>query len=166
MQTYAPVTQWPVMHLMLIEALKHNYTTKQLDFVQAFPQAPILKTQFAELPKGIKIQNADSKTHGFEALRSIYGGKDAGRQWFLYLCGKLLDIGFKQSEIDEFIFYCGKVVFVLYTDDSIILGPDETEIGALIEKMKQSGLDLTVEGELADFLGVSIKKIDGKDGPE
>ena len=57
------------------------------------------------------------------------------------------------------IFYCGRVVFVLYTDDSIIMEPDEAEIDALIEKMKQSGLDLTVEGELADFLGVNIKKL-------
>jgi hypothetical protein len=102
----------------------------------------------------------------FEVLRNIYGGKDAGRQWFLHLCGKLLGIGFKQSEIDECIFYCGKMVFVLYTDDSIIMGPDEAEIDALIEKMKQSRLDLTVEGKLADFLGVNIKKIDGEDGPE
>ena len=116
------------MRFDLIEALKHNYTTKQLDFAQAFPQVPILKTQFVELPKGIKIQNVDSKTHVFEALRNIYGGKDAGRQWFLYLCGELLDIGFKQSENDECIFYCGKVVFVLYSDDSIIMGPDKAEM--------------------------------------
>ena len=32
--------------------------------------------------------------------------------------------------------------------------------------MKQSGLDLTVEGKLADFLGVNIKKLDGEHGPE
>ena len=51
-ETYAPVAQWPVIRLMLIEALKHNYVTKQLDFVQAFPQAPISKKQFFGAAKG------------------------------------------------------------------------------------------------------------------
>ena len=137
-ETYAPVAQWPVIRLMLIEALKHNYVTKQLDFVQAFPQAPISKKQFVELPKGVTIQGVNAETHVFEVLRNIYGGKDAGRQWFLHLRGKLLSIGFKQSAIDECLFYCGNVVFVLYTDDSIIMGPDEAEIDALIEKMKRN----------------------------
>ena len=101
---------------MLIESLKHNYVTKQLDFVQAFPQAPISKKQFVELPKGLEIEGASNATHVFEGLRNIYGGKDAGRQWFLHLKKKLLEVGFEQSQFDECLFYCGNVVFILYTD--------------------------------------------------
>jgi hypothetical protein len=134
-ETYSPVAQWPVIRLMLIESLKHNYVTKQLDFVQAFPQAPISKKQFVELPKGLEIEGASNATHVFEVLRNIYGGKDAGRQWFLHLKKKLLEVGFEQSQFDECLFYCGNVVFILYTDDSIILGPDEAEIDSPIEKM-------------------------------
>ena len=97
-----------------------------------------------ELPKGVTIQNANEKTHVFEVLRNIYGGKDAGRQWFLRLRGKLLSIGSQAvSQSMNASFTVGRVVFVLYTDDSIIMGPDKAEIDALIEKMKQSGLDLT-----------------------
>ena len=36
-ETCSPVAQWPVIRSMLIESLKHNCVTKQLDFVQAFP---------------------------------------------------------------------------------------------------------------------------------
>jgi hypothetical protein len=60
-ETYLPVAQWPVIRLMLIEALKSNYVTKQLNFVQVFPQALISKKQFVELPKGITIQGADPR---------------------------------------------------------------------------------------------------------
>ena len=102
----------------------------------------------------------------FEVLRNIYGGKDAGRQWFLHLKKHLLDIGFTQSQHDECLFYCGNVIFILYTDDSIILGPDEAEIDSLIDKMKQAGLDLTVAGKLEDFLGVNIEEKKGEHGPE
>jgi hypothetical protein len=88
----------------------------------------------------------------FEVLRNIYGGKDAGTQWFLHLKKHLLDIGFVQSQHDECLFYCGNVIFILYTDGSIILGPDEAKIDSLIDKMKQACLDLTVAGKLEDFL--------------
>ena len=86
---------------MLVNALIQKWHAKQLDFVQAFPQAPIAKTQFVELPKGITIKGVNSSTHVFEVLRNIYGGKDAGRQWFLHLKKHLLDIGFTQSQHDS-----------------------------------------------------------------
>jgi histone deacetylase 1/2 len=51
-------------------------------------------------------------------------------------------------------------MYVLYTDDSILGGPNEKEIEEIIEKMKQIKLDITVEGDLSDFLGVNINRID------
>jgi hypothetical protein len=51
-------------------------------------------------------------------------------------------------KLTNIYFYCGNVVFVFYTDDSIIFGPDTAEIHSLINKMKAAGLDLTVEGKL------------------
>jgi hypothetical protein len=47
---------------------------------------------------------------------------------------------------------------VLYTDDSILAGPDSKELDSIIEEMKKAELDLTVEGDIADFLGVKIEK--------
>jgi hypothetical protein len=50
-----------------------------------------------------------------------------------------------------------------YTENSILAGPDEQELDQIIEDMKGAGLvDLTVEGDLSDFLGVEIsRKQDG-----
>ena len=53
-------------------------------------------------------------------------------------------------------------MYVLYTDDSIIAGPDPKEIDLVIKEIQQVGLDITVEGTLEDFLGVNIsRKADG-----
>jgi hypothetical protein len=76
-ETYSLVAQWPVIRLLFVQALINNGVTKQLDFVQAFPQTPISCKQFAELPKGIKIQGLDPRDYVFEVLRNIYSGKDA-----------------------------------------------------------------------------------------
>jgi hypothetical protein len=47
---------------------------------------------------------------------------------------------------------------VLYTDDSILAGPDEQELDNIIKDMISSKLVLTVEGNISDFLGVRIEK--------
>ncbi len=83
--------------------------------------------------------------------------------WNLYLVEKLKSIGFVQSEHDECIFYKGKAVYALYTDDSILAGPDQKELEEIYEQMKSTGLDMTKEeGGLEDFLGVNIERVDNK----
>jgi len=54
-------------------------------------------------------------------------------------------------------------VYVLYMDDSILAGPDSREIEGIIQEIKSHKLDITVLGDVNDFLGVNITKIkDGK----
>ena len=49
-------------------------------------------------------------------------------------------------------------MFVLYTDDSILAGPKLVDIEQAIERMQEAGLNLTVEGDISDFLGVKISR--------
>jgi Reverse transcriptase (RNA-dependent DNA polymerase). len=76
-----------------------------------------------------------------------------------YLVDKLVnEVGFKQSEVDECVFYKGNILYVLYTDDSIIAGPNKEEIEKVIESIKSTGLNITIEGDLQDFLGINIQR--------
>ncbi len=47
----------------------------------------------------------------------------------------VLDETFKPSKIDECVFYYGKTIFIVYTDDTILIGPDQQEIDDLIKKL-------------------------------
>jgi hypothetical protein len=50
-------------------------------------------------------------------------------------------------------------MYVLYTDDSLLAGPNKREIVDIIEELKMKAkLAITVEGDLADFLGVNIER--------
>ena len=49
-------------------------------------------------------------------------------------------------------------MYVLYTDDSILAGPNKDELDQIIEDIKGTGLDITDEGDIADFLGVNIQR--------
>lgn len=80
--------------------------------------------------------------------------------WNQYLVRKLVsDLGFQQSAVDECVFYRGSTLYVLYTDDSLLAGPDKNEIDQIIDELqKKAKLAITVEGDLADFLGVNIDR--------
>ena len=47
---------------------------------------------------------------------------------------------------------------VLHTDDSILAGPNKAELDQITEDIKGTGLDITNEGDIADFLGVNIQR--------
>jgi len=49
----------------------------------------------------------------------------------------LLKLGFKASNIDEYVFYYGKTIFIVYTDDTILIGPDQEEIDELIRRLSK-----------------------------
>jgi hypothetical protein len=141
-------------------SLTLGWHTKQLDYVQAFPQAPPETQLYTRLPAGIHHDGCvSSASHMMKVLRNVYGSKQAGRTFNKYLVAKLTSIGFSQSRIDPCVFYKGGMMYVLYTDDSILAGPDLREIEECIEEMKGVNLDITVEGDLSDFLGVNIDRL-------
>jgi hypothetical protein len=53
--TYAPDATWESIRVLLALVLRHNWKTKQLDYVLAFPQAPVERECYMRIPKGIVI---------------------------------------------------------------------------------------------------------------
>ena len=97
--------------------------------------------------------------------KNLYGQKQSGRLWYRYLTQKLLkELGFERSQVDECVFYRGKTVYILYTDDSILSGPDPEEIEQVLKDLKKANLELTDKGNIEDFLRVNIERKEGKIG--
>ena len=66
------------------------------------------------------------------------------------------DVSFVQSKVDECILCKGNVIYLLYTDNMILAGLDKSEIDEVIKQVRGAKLNITVEGDLQDFLGVCI----------
>ena len=162
-QTYAPVASWNSIRVLLAMVAAWGWHTKQIDYVLAFPQAPVEKEIYMRIPKGFEV-DGNNHDHVLKVNRNVYGQKQAGRVWNKFLEGKLVnELNFTQSTVDECVFYRGKTMYVLYTDDSILAGPDEAEIQKIIEDIRGIGLNITEEGDIQDFLGINISKMeDGK----
>ena len=88
----------------------------------------------------------------------MYDQKQAGKVWADFLSENLFKIGFETSKIDECVFYCGNLVFLVYVDDGIFVSLDSTPINNVIRELQDSKLKLEYQGHLTDYVGVKIKK--------
>jgi hypothetical protein len=111
-----------------------------------------------QIPRGLEVEGGNTRDFVLQLHRNVYGQKQAGRVWNKYLIDILVNkVKSQQSKVDECVFYRGNLIYVLYTDDSILAGPDQNEIEKAIEDIKAAGLDITVEGDLQEFLGETSK---------
>jgi hypothetical protein len=123
-KTYASVVTWFSIRLLIVIGIIFCWALRQVDYIMAYPQAPIECDMYMELPQGIQVSEGDSKEYVLKLLKNIYGQKQAGRVWNAYLVEKLSSIGFKASLINDCVFYCNDIIFMVYVDNGIFLGKD------------------------------------------
>ena len=156
--TYSPFSSLAIICLLMTIAAVHRWPTKQLDYVLAFPQALIEQELYMIIPKGYQLPEGKNKDYTLKLNKNLYGQKQAGRVWNHFLVQKLESVGFHQLKYDPCILYRGKVIYILYTDDSIITAPTLDEINNAIKAIKSTSLIVTEEGDVQDFLGVNITR--------
>ena len=109
-------------------------------------------------PPGLEIPSSIAVC---KLQKSLYGLKQASRQWYAKLSDTLRTLGFQHSRNDYSLFYKLKdntiVLLAVYVDDIVITGNDPEEINKLKvfldDTFKIKGL-----GELHYFLGMEIIK--------
>jgi Reverse transcriptase (RNA-dependent DNA polymerase) len=153
-ETYAPVASWASIRLIMYVAILKQWETRQLDFVLAFPQAPVETDLYMDIPSGFEV-SGNPKEYALKLINNLYGQKQAGRVWNIHLTKGLQDLGFKQSVSDPCIFWRRGVVLVIYTDDTIVTGADTKEVQKAIDDIS-SKFTITSQQKVDDFLGVKI----------
>jgi hypothetical protein len=68
----------------------------------------------------------------------------------------LLDLGLKECQHDQCLFYKANLLIVLYIDDAGIAAPEAKHINEFITSLETKGFTLTKEGTFSKFLGIKI----------
>jgi hypothetical protein len=162
--TYSPVVSWSTVRLMFIFALLNNWHIRSIDFVLAYPQAPIKTDIFMTPPKVppdfviADLPNPLARsTSLYKLLQNLYGLKDAGKTWGDFLHTGLVARGWLPSRIDSCLYTKRNIALVLYVDDACLLSPDPALITAEIASL-QSEFNLTDDGDLHDYLGTRFTR--------
>ena len=103
---------------MIIFGIIFCWALRQVNFVMAYPQAPIKVDIYMELPQGIQTAYGNSKDHVLKLEKNIYGQQQAGRVWNSFLVDKLMSLEFTPSLIDDCVFFHDDIIFMVYRSSS------------------------------------------------
>ena len=63
------------------------------------------------------------------------------------------------SLIDDCVFFCDDIIFMVYVNDGIFLGNNDLKLQADIQEIQELELNIEDQGHPADYIGVNIKKL-------
>ena len=96
-RVFATVVKALTIRLVLAIAAARDYNLTSLDIRQAYLQATIDEDLYMRVPPGV---NSGNNSLVCKLRRSLYGLKQAGREWGLLLTSFLVSWGFVRSTID------------------------------------------------------------------
>ena len=67
----------------------------QVDYVQSFPNTPIVGEVYIKAPEGFQVEDGENNYYVINLHRNMYGQKQVGRVWYKYLTKNILmELGF------------------------------------------------------------------------
>lgn len=128
-ESFSPVAKLVTVRVLLTVATARKWSTHQIDINNAFLHGFLDEEVYMLPPQGYTGARPGQVCRLY---RSLYGLKQAGRQWNVELCCKLEDFGFIQSTFDHCLFIkrssTSFIILLVYVDDVLIIGDCEKEI--------------------------------------
>ncbi|CAM8989719.1 unnamed protein product [Rhodiola kirilowii] len=161
-ETFALVVKMTTIRTALTLASAKHWPLYQLDVNNAFLHGTLDEEVYMMLPPG-HLQNLKSQGKVCRLKKSLYGLKQASRQWFSKFSDALISFGFKQSLHDYSLFTYEAdgtfLILLVYVDDVVITGT----CTAMIHKVKQfihDAFKIKDLGLLKYFLGIEVARSD------
>ncbi|KAL0283795.1 UNVERIFIED_CONTAM: Retrovirus-related Pol polyprotein from transposon RE1 [Sesamum angustifolium] len=156
-ESFSPVAKNVTVRLFLSIAAAYSWPVHQLDINNAFLHGHLDEEVYMTPPEGYLVQpGMVCRLH-----KSLYGLKQASRQWNHEFTQTLGDFGFRQSAHDHCPFIkstsTGFLGLLVYVDDILIMGPAEALI---IEVKNYLNALFTIKdlGYAKYFLGLEIAR--------
>ena len=157
--TFSPVSSKDSFRVIMALVAHFDMELHQMDVKTAFLNGDLNEEVYMMQPEGF-VAN-DSGTLVCRLKKSIYGLKQASRQWYLKFHSVVASYGFVENKVDQCI-YCKvngrKFIFlILYVDDILLASSD---LGLLYEtkRMLSKNFDMKDLGEASFVLGIEIHR--------
>lgn len=157
--TFSPTAKIISVRCLLALAAARGWSLHQLDVNNAFLHGDLHEEIYMSPPPGLRRQGEEHLVCRLH--KSLYGLKQASRQWFAKFSEAIRSAGYVQSKADYSLFIRkqGKsfTALLIYVDDILITGNDPISI-ANIKKFLHNKFCLKDLGDLKYFLGIEISR--------
>ena len=130
--TYAPVVHLETIRTLLALAISENWEIQQMDIKGAYLNGRIKEEIYMKQPNGYD----DGTNHLCRLIKSLYGLKQAGREWNIEFNQQLKSHGWNPSMVDPCAYFRktteGIEIIVVWVDDLLLFASNKE----LMAKMK------------------------------
>mmetsp|Transcript_26722 Transcript_26722/g.40195 ORF Transcript_26722/g.40195 Transcript_26722/m.40195 type:complete len:496 (+) Transcript_26722:168-1655(+) len=158
---FSTVAKLSTLRLLLAIAAASGYRLTSIDVRQAYLQADLREDLYMQMPPGLTDVDSNGNKLIVKLRKSLYGLRQAGREWADLLSSFLIDWGFTRSTIDVCLYKYVKgdhlLYVVVWVDDCVIM---DNDVAVRDRFVKDLGSRFPVEdkGNLDWILQVQVRR--------
>ena len=157
-EIFSQVVKMSSIRTVLGIAASMNLEVEQLDVKTAFLHGDLEEEIYMEQPEGFIDKGNDQLV--CKLKKSLYGLKQASRQWYRKFDSFMTDHGYSRTTSDHCVFVKkypdgNFIILLLYVDDMLIVGQDTSKISKLKLELSKS-FSMKDMGPAKQILGIRI----------
>lgn len=162
--TFSPVVRMDTIRILLVIGHHYKLSMRKFDVKTAYLNGSLDEEIFMTQPEGFVIPGQESKV--CRLVKSLYGLKQAGRQWNICFNNFLSAFSLKQLKTDTCVFINngfnlesppshGLLILAIYVDDGLLLSNSPALMDECLDHLRQK-FEIT-SGEVSTFVGLQIE---------
>ncbi|BBH07384.1 wall-associated kinase 2, partial [Prunus dulcis] len=157
-ETFSPTAKLTTLRCLLTVAAARHWFIHQLDVQNAFLHGDLHEVVYMEPPPGLRRQRENVVCR---LNKSLYGLKQASRNWFSTFSDTIQKAGYQQSKAEYSLFTKAEgtsfTAVLIYVDDILLTGNNLQEMERL-KKFLLNRFRIKDLGDLKYFLGIEFSR--------
>ena len=158
-ETFSPVSKKDSLRIIMAMVAHYDLELHQMDVKTAFLNGNLDEEVFMDQPEGFVVDGKEQLV--CKLKKSIYGLKQASRQWYLKFNDTITSFGFNENIVDRCIYLkiSGSkfIILVLYVDD-ILLATNDLGLLRQTKDFLSKNFEMKDMGEASYVIGIEISR--------
>ena len=160
-ETYAPTSRYDSIRLTVAIAVAFGLFLEEADIDAAYLNAPLIDEVYMYPVPGYPLPTGTSPSDVFKLNKSLYGLRQAGREWHAHLHKRLIELGYRPLETATCMYVRWEsgeqTIIVVFVDDLLIASNKRDNIKKIKDGLRQHyGVKDRGDGTVAQILGINI----------